>query len=385
MYQAVSSSSDHPEIERHSLYTLWGARAPPPHAGAAAPGPGRSAPVARIGGRPSPPPVVRWAPGEGRPRSASRLGTAMHPGQTIDGKYQIHRQLGGGTLGVLYEARHIGTNRRVALKLLASDDLARSPERVARFEREVRAAASIDSQYVAQVLDAGRDPDSGRPYMVSEYLVGESLETFLRRAGALATDTALRLTAQALMGLSRVHDASIVHRDIRPANYFLARSDAGEVIVKLLDFGLAKVKVEGEQVSLAQTGSLTASPLHMSPEQARGKRDLDARADLWSVGIIAFQALTGRTPHEHLRAVGELLMAVATVEPCDVRDLAPATPAEVAAVVHGALRLGVADRYPTAGAMLAEVRKLLKNGLKLREELLPAIVDRGSLPPRSMR
>ena len=309
----------------------------------------------------------------------------MHPGQTVDDKYLIGRALGAGALGQLFEARHLGTNRRVALKLMNIADLTRSPERIARFEREVRAAASIDSQYVAQVLDAGRDPVSGRPYMVSEYLVGESLETFLRRTGALPVDPAMRLTAQALMGLSRVHEASIVHRDIRPANYFLARGDAGEVVVKLLEFGMAKAKVEGEQANLAQTGSLTASPLHMSPEQARGKRDLDPRSDLFSVGVIAFQALTGRTPHEHLRAVGELLMAVATVEPADVRTLVPSIPPEVAAIVHGALRVSPADRYPTAAAMLADVRKVLKSGLKLREELLPAIIDRGASPPRSLR
>jgi serine/threonine-protein kinase len=307
----------------------------------------------------------------------------MNPGQTVDGKYFLQRPLGAGALGQLFEARHLGTNRRVALKMMSIADLTRSPERVARFEREVRAAASIDSQYVAQVLDAGRDPASGQPYMVSEYLVGESLETFLRRTGALPVDLALRISAQALMGLARVHEASILHRDIRPANYFLARGDAGEIIVKLLDFGLAKVKVEGEQASLGVTGSLTASPLNMSPEQARGKRDLDVRSDLFSVGIIAFQALTGRTPHEHLRAIGELLMAVAMTEPPDVRTFVPSIAPEVAAVVHGALRIAPADRYPTAAAMLADVRRLLPHGIRLREDQLPEIIDRGQVPPRS--
>jgi serine/threonine-protein kinase len=307
----------------------------------------------------------------------------MHAGQTVDGKYLLQQPLGAGPLGELFEARHLGTNRRVALKLMSSSDFARSPDKIARFEREVRTAAAIDSQYVAQVLDAGRDPGTGRPYMVSEYLVGESLETFLRRSGALPVDAALRITAQALIGLSRVHEASIVHRDVRPANYFLARGDAGEVTVKLLEFGMARVKVEGEQVALGQTGSLTASPLHMSPEQARGKRELDPRSDIFSVGIVAFHALTDRTPHEHLRAVAELLMAVAMTEPYDVRQLVPTIPAEVAAVVHGALRIKPDERYPTAAAMLADVRRLLPNGIKLREDMLPRIVDRGTTGPRA--
>jgi serine/threonine-protein kinase len=190
-------------------------------------------------------------------------------GETIDGKYQIVRRLGQGGMGEVYEARHLGTGRRVAIKVVFGEALAQDREIVARFQREARAAGAIESQHVVQVLDTGFDPESGHPYLVMEYLTGRDLQATLQELGHLPPDLALRIVAQVCLGLARAHEAGVVHRDIKPANVFLARLDGGEVVVKVLDFGIAKLRMEKfstvDGTSLTQSGSLLGSPYYMSP------------------------------------------------------------------------------------------------------------------------
>jgi serine/threonine-protein kinase len=159
----------------------------------------------------------------------------------IDGKYQIIRQLGEGGMGAVYEARHMGTGRRVAVKVIVGEALAKSADIVARFRREAMASGSIESQHIAQVLDTGVDAQSGSPYMVMEMLVGEDVQQAIRRVGPFAPELALRVVAQACLGLHKAHEAGVVHRDIKPANLYIARRDGGDLVVKLLDFGIAKV------------------------------------------------------------------------------------------------------------------------------------------------
>ena len=141
------------------------------------------------------------------------------------------------------------------------------------------------------MLDAGVDRDSGLPFLVMEYLAGADMSALLKRLGKLAPDLALRIVAQASLGLQKAHDAGVIHRDIKPANLFLAQRDAGEIVVKLLDFGIAKLTMEqaedAESAALTRTGSVLGSPLYMSPEQARGNsKNIDSRADIWSLGVV---------------------------------------------------------------------------------------------------
>src|SRR6185436_3877941 len=194
-------------------------------------------------------------------------------GTTIDGRYRIDRLLGSGGMGAVYEAENLGTGRRVAVKMLLRGEIAHDPMMLGRFQREARAAGAIDTQHITQVFDTGIDPAGDVPYLVMEYLDGEDIQRLLRRLGPIHPDLALRVVAQACLGLQKAHDANIIHRDIKPANLFLARRDAGERVVKILDFGIAKRTDQAdnlEDAGLTGTGTVLGSPLYMSPEQAQG-------------------------------------------------------------------------------------------------------------------
>jgi eukaryotic-like serine/threonine-protein kinase len=294
--------------------------------------------------------------------------------QDIDGKYRIVRLLGEGGMGAVYEARHTGTGRRVAVKVIAKESLADNPEAVARFGREARASGAIESQHIAAVLDTGVDPASGKPYLVMEFLVGEDLQQLIQRLGPLPPDVALRIAAQACVGLSRAHEAGVVHRDIKPANLFLARRDDADITVKLLDFGIAKVKLDqlttSGQQNLTRSGALLGSPLYMSPEQAKGAKTIDHRTDIWSLGVVLYEALCGVTPHAHVDTLGGLIVAICSEPPRLVQEHAAWIPPEIANVVHTALALDQSARYQSAREMLDAIRALLPQGTSITESML---------------
>ena len=309
-------------------------------------------------------------------------------GKVLDGRYRVARKIGGGGMGAVYEAQHTGTGRRVAVKVISTGDVTKDKGLVARFQREARAAGAIDTQHIAQVLDTGVDPASGGPYMVMEYLEGEDLAELLQRLKPLPPEVALRITAQACIGLQKAHDTGVVHRDIKPANLFLARRDEGALVVKVLDFGVAKVKmdhaIQQDATGLTRTGSMIGSPLYMSPEQARGTKDIDHRADVWSLGVVLYQALCGKTPHHDIDALGELIISICAVPPQPVQERAPWVPREVAAIVHRALRFDAAERFQSAAEMLDEIRIYLPNGWSLHQSMLAPLTDddRGRIAPR---
>ncbi|MBI4953272.1 MAG: serine/threonine protein kinase [Myxococcales bacterium] len=300
-------------------------------------------------------------------------------GQVIDGKYEVKALLGQGGMGAVYEAEHTGTGRRCAVKVIINEEFVHDPKVVGRFQREARAAGAVDTQYIAQVLDAGVDRDTGLPFLAMEYLDGEDVQHLLKRVGPIAPDTALRIVAQACLGLQKAHAQGVVHRDIKPHNLFLTKRDAGEVIVKILDFGIAKVKMDQsnstEGADLTKTGNLLGSPLYVSPEQARGQREIDHRTDIWSLGAVLYQMLSGRTPYQHATALGELILLVCTEPPPPIQDHAPWVTPEVAAVVHNCLKQNVKERYQTAGDLFEAVRPLLPGGWTLTQEMLLSLSD----------
>jgi formylglycine-generating enzyme required for sulfatase activity len=269
---------------------------------------------------------------------------------------------------------------------------------VVRFEREARAAGAIESQYIAQVFDAGQDSKTGFPYLVLEYLTGEDVHQLLRRLGPLPMDLALRIVAQTCAGLSKAHEAGVVHRDIKPANIFLTNRDGDDVVCKILDFGVAKFNLDqiagddsvdsSDQAGLTQTGTLLGSPLFMSPEQAKGLRDIDTRADLWSLGILLYKMLVGRTPHEKKgvnMGIGELIMSICLNPPALIREVVPSAPAEVEAILEKLLRIDRNERYQTADEVLEEFRRILPGGFSIHKSMLAAVTpdERTSLPPMS--
>ncbi|MGO8995853.1 MAG: serine/threonine-protein kinase [Polyangiaceae bacterium] len=302
----------------------------------------------------------------------------LPPQSLIDEKFEIVRRLGEGGMGAVYEARNRGTGRRVAVKVIAGEALAKSKEVIARFQREALASGAIESQYIAHVFDTGVDPATGSPYMVMELLSGEDIEHAIKRLGPLPPELALRICAQACLGLQKAHEAHVVHRDIKPANIFLANRDGGEIVAKILDFGIAKVKMEelsGEARGLTRTGSMLGTPLYMSPEQALARKTIDHRTDVWSLGAVLYEALSGAPPHAHAETVGELIMCICSQPARLVQEVAPWVRPEVAAIVHTALAMDPAARFATAEDMFKAIAALLPNGYALHASMFVGLPD----------
>ncbi len=302
-------------------------------------------------------------------------------GKTLDEKYRIERLLGSGGMGSVYAADDLRTGQKVAVKVIHKN-LPDSQALVQRFEREARAAGSIDTEHIARCFDAGTDPETGSPYMVLEYLVGEDLHHLIKRLGPLPPAVALRITAQACLGVAKAHEAGIVHRDIKPANIFLAKGKDGVRTVKVLDFGVAKIRRDPSDLGadstsggLTRTGSILGSPLYMSPEQARSVKNIDHRSDIWSLGVVLFQSVAGRTPYEDVGGLGDLILTLCSDLPPPVQEFAPWITPEVAAVIDHALRLDPDERFATAGEMAAALLALVPGSPALDDAMLVALDD----------
>jgi serine/threonine-protein kinase len=231
----------------------------------------------------------------------------IEPGVILNNRYRVLRQLGEGGMGAVFEAEHTGVGRRVAVKVLHAQ-FAKQPEIVGRFEREARAAAAIGHDNIIDVLDVGSH--DGTPFMIMEFLKGESLGARIEARGRLTVPEALHVMTQVLSALNAAHAAGIVHRDLKPDNVYLIQRAGVADFVKLLDFGVSKFKSEpGESKGLTQTGAMMGTPYYMAPEQALAKRDIDHRADLYSAGVMLYQLVTGTLPFL-AESQAELLMAI---------------------------------------------------------------------------
>ena len=253
-------------------------------------------------------------------------------GEVLAGKYRIERVLGQGGMGVVVAAMHMQLNQRVAIKLLLEGATA---EVVERFQREARAAVRLKCQHVARVIDVGELPN-GAPYMVMEYLDGNDLQQIVRASGALSVHEAVLYLLHACEAIGEAHSIGIIHRDLKPANLFLTRAADGSSTVKVLDFGISKTAeaegAEGEGMALTKTTAVLGSPLYMSPEQMKSARAADARSDIWSLGAILYELLTGGVPFNAMTFTELVLMvnmevprSIATIR----NDVPPALEAAV--------------------------------------------------------
>ncbi|WP_437955590.1 serine/threonine-protein kinase [Sorangium sp. So ce119] len=300
--------------------------------------------------------------------------------KTLNRRYLLGSMLGEGGMGAVYEAEDLAEKRRVAVKLINPERAERGGSALGRFEREARVAGGIDTDHIARVLDSGKDIETGAPFMVIELLRGEDLGRLLNRLGPLPPLVALRVVAQTCVGLQKAHEAGVMHRDIKPANLFLARREGDPtIVVKLLDFGIAKIRrphgSDDPSSGLTETGTTLGTPRYMSPEQARGRREIDHRTDIWSLGIVLYRALAGRTPHEHIDAFVGLVAAIVHDPAPPVRDFAPWVPPEISRIVHTALQHDREQRYPSAAAMLEAIMPLLNGDLALDEGMLVPLTD----------
>ena len=223
----------------------------------------------------------------------------LEAGQVIDGKYRLTRLIGTGGMGAVYEGENILIRRRVAIKVLNAT-AAGSQDIIRRFEREAQAAGEIGNDHILEVLDLGSLPDGDR-YMVMEYLDGETLAARIERHGRLSPGQLAPIARQFLTALASAHAAGIIHRDLKPENIFILRSKAGRSdFVKLIDFGISKFSrpfAEGEH-RMTRADAIFGTPCYMSPEQARGAVQADVRSDIYSCGVILYEAVTGKLPFE---------------------------------------------------------------------------------------
>ncbi len=274
----------------------------------------------------------------------------VRQGDVLAGKYRVERVLGVGGMGVVVAATHLQLDQRVALKFLLPSALA-LPEVVARFAREARAAAKIQSEHVARVIDVGTLPaESGRiasPYMVMEFLEGEDLAEVLASHNAsgkrLGFDEVARWILEACEALAEAHAAGIVHRDLKPANLFLARRTGAGAVVKVLDFGISKLTAEGEG-GLTKTSALIGSPLYMSPEQLVSAKGVDARSDIWALGVVMYELLGARPPFLG-ETMPEIVARIMHVPLESLQKVRPDCPSALVAVVTRCLEKDAGARF----------------------------------------
>ena len=268
-------------------------------------------------------------------------------GDRIAGKYVVEKVLGEGGMGVVVAARHEALDQRVAIKFLLPHVVS-DPLIVERFAREARAAAKIQSAHVARVIDVGT-LDDGAPYMVMEYLEGEDVEAYLERKGPLEIPDAVGIIIEACEAIAEAHMASIVHRDLKPANLFLARTP-GRRVVKVLDFGISKFSKDTKGPK-TQTGGLLGTPYYMSPEQLTDTKNVDGRSDIWTLGVILHQLLSGVVPFfgETLpEVVGQILKNA----PGKLRDTRADVPEALEHVIQKCMSSNPALRFADVGELV---------------------------------
>ncbi len=296
-------------------------------------------------------------------QDVSRVDEGAHLiGQMID-KYQIVRLVGRGGMGRVYEAVNTAINKRVAMKLI-DGELAKNDEANARFQREAQAASAVESPYIVQIFDAGMSPD-GLPYIVMELLRGDDLGGLITECGRLDVVDALIVVVQILKGLHHAHGAGIVHRDLKPDNVFLVEREDEPVMVKLLDFGVSKIAATSEVPleTLTRQGAVVGTPYYMSPEQAQAFPDVDGRADIYSVGAILFECLTGRPPHVG-KSYEQVIVNICMKDADDVREHNAAVPASVAKMLAKALSRERDERYGNAREMLDALLDAAPEGVR---------------------
>jgi eukaryotic-like serine/threonine-protein kinase len=290
-------------------------------------------------------------------------------GERVAGKYQLRRLLGSGAMGAVYEGVHLDIGKRLAIKLI-HPQYCESPEVVARFRREARAASAVDSDYIVQIYDFGRDDKLGL-YMVIEYLEGEDLEARLGRERWIGEKETASIGIQMGRGLAKAHTAGIVHRDLKPANIYLTKDDDGSPHVKLLDFGISKFDPDAAPTSLVEPtltahGVTLGTPEYMSPEQIRGLPDVDARADVWAMAAVLYEMLAGEPA---VNIPGSHVLVMQHILDKDLMPLAQRASwvsAALAAVVDAGLVRDRSKRIPDATTFVMR--------------LLEAFPDAGSRP-----
>ncbi len=293
-------------------------------------------------------------PGGGDTPSEASDDPSARVGTILAGRYAIRRVIGAGGMGAVYEAENTVTGRRVALKVMlpraASVDTA--PE---RFLREARAASRVEHPHIVDVLDAGQNPADGCWYIVQELLEGRELRAEMEARGRLPWPAVMTLLGPVMEALAAAHRQGIVHRDVKPENIFLAHTTGGTV-PKLIDFGIARLLDGDGPLNLTRSGALLGTPNYMAPEQARGLKDIDARADVWAMGVVLREALCGERPFKGDN-YNAMMVSILTDRVPPIAEVCEALPAHVSAALDRALARDRDRRFRDVGELLEALRR----------------------------
>lgn len=339
------------------------------------------------------------------------LRSAPNVGDLILGRYELLERLGAGGMGVIYKALQRPLGRNVAIKFILST--ANDPRIMERFFREARAAARINDPHVVTIHDCGlldgtlsspspaEEPsvDGGIPFIVMEHMAGQDLSTLLKaRGGALSLDEALRLLFEACIGVAAVHRQGTIHRDLKPSNLFLCSTDSGRTIVKVMDFGISRTDglptVTCDQ-TLTRGDAIIGSPYYMSPEQLRNPRNVDPRADIWSLGVILYELVSGARPFEG-QSVADIFGSILADPPTPLQRRCPDAPEALDAIVDRCLQKNPIARYQDVNDLALALASLYKSGYSQEhvadelsvdtfendvDEFLRQVGETSSLPP----
>jgi serine/threonine-protein kinase len=283
---------------------------------------------------------------------------ALSIDDVLDGKYRVVRLIGEGGMGTVYEGEHVRIKRRVAIKALLPSIA--TVEGIERFEREAQAAGEIGNEHILEVLDLGMLA-SGEHYMVMEYLDGQTLAQRLADRGRLGAEETAHIALQVLIALAAAHGAGIIHRDMKPENVFILPEKAGHRdFVKLIDFGISKfTRARPEAMNVTKTGSVLGTPFYMSPELCRGAAPADARTDLYGVGVMMYEAVSGRLPFQS-DTFNDLLFRIVFETAPPLQTLVPEIDATFAAMVTRAMQKDPAARYQSANDLANELIEWLQ-------------------------
>ena len=297
----------------------------------------------------------------------------------IGQRYRVVRLLGSGGMGSVYEAENTWTGRRVAIKTMRAE-VASSQIHLQRFMQEARAASQLRHPNIVDVLDMGEDPALGTLFIVQELLSGRDLRAHLEAVGRLAPSEALALLLPVLDALAVAHKAGVVHRDLKPDNIFLCDTPYG-VVPKVIDFGIAKVVGEdGSSLQKTSTGLVMGTPYYMSPEQARGDNNLGSSADVWSMGVVLYQSLSGERPYSAPNP-NLLLAKIIYEEPTPLALVCPELPASLIEAVNRALRKDPTQRYANMEEFAGALRRHETSAPAGRASPIPVMVPSPSLAP----